>query len=216
MPCNFLQVVAYRGVAKLPQQLLGFTHMLATGRRDLDEDRDHFNLISALLAGDGRQIADQLRTRPDPRKIIITTRLTGPLRSPAPNLGNLGISDDRHRRHRSPSWSPAWRRFIAEQRNRLPEIPDKCLGIKANIEVDIVRQQARRDADESRRIVARAPPDRLKAFFLPHGMEVAQKRFRQLASRTPRSAAGIAALADLPRWLQTGIDWGLLWFRVRP
>ena len=51
-----------------------------------------------------------------------------------------------------------WRRFIAEQRNRLPEIPDKCLGIKTNIEVDVVRQQARRDA-----------------------------------------AAGIAALADLPR-----------------
>ena len=44
MPRNFLQVVAYRGVAKLPQQLLGFAHMLATGRRDLDEGRDHFNL----------------------------------------------------------------------------------------------------------------------------------------------------------------------------
>jgi hypothetical protein len=79
MPCNFPQVVAYRGVAKLPQQLLGFTHMLTIGRRDLDEDRDHFNLVPALLAGDGRQIADQLCTRPDPRKIIITTRLTGSL-----------------------------------------------------------------------------------------------------------------------------------------
>ena len=103
-----------------------------------------------------------------------------------------------------------------EQRNRLPEIPDKPLGIKTNIEVDIVRQQARRDTDESRRIVARAPPDRLKAIFLPHGMEVAQKGFRQLASRTPRPAAGIAALADPPRWLQTGIDRGLLWLRLRP
>ena len=112
--------------------------------------------------------------------------------------------------------SLGWRRFIAEQRNRLPEIPDKCLGIKTNIEVDIVRQQARRDADKSRRIIARAPPDRLKAFFLPHGMEVAQKGFRQLTSRTPRPAAGIAALADPPRWLQTGIDGGLLWFRLRP
>ena len=112
--------------------------------------------------------------------------------------------------------SLGWRRFIAEQRNRLPEIADKCLGIKANVEVNIVRQQARRDADERRRIVARAPPDRLKAFFLPHGMEVAQKGFRQLASRTPRPAAGIAALADPPWWLQTGIDGGLLWFRLRP
>ena len=104
--------------------------------------------------------------------------------------------------------SLGWRRFIAEQRNRLPEIPDKRLGIKTNIEVDIARQQARRDADVSRRIIACAPPDRLKAFFLPHGMEVAEKGFRQLASRTPRPAAGIAALADPPRWLQTGIDWG--------
>jgi hypothetical protein len=103
-----------------------------------------------------------------------------------------------------------------EQRNRLPEIPDKPLGIKTNIEVDIVRQQARRDTDESRRIVARAPPDRLKAIFLPHGMEVAQKGFRQLVSRPPWPAAGIAALADPPRWLQTGIDRGLLWLRLRP
>jgi hypothetical protein len=79
-----------------------------------------------------------------------------------------------------------------------------------------VRQQARRDADESRRIIARTPPDRFKAFFLPHGMEVAQERFRQPASRTPRPATGIAALADPPRWLQTGIDWGVLWFRLRP
>ena len=86
MPRHFLQVVAYRGVAKLPQQLLGFTHMLATGRRDLDEQSDHVNLVPALVAGDGRQIADQLRNGPDPRKII-TIRLTGPLRSPAPNLG---------------------------------------------------------------------------------------------------------------------------------
>jgi hypothetical protein len=93
--------------------------------------------------------------------------------------------------------SPGWRRFIAEQRNRLPEIPDKCLGIKTNVEVDIVRQQARRDADESRRIVARTPSDRFKAIFLPHGMEVAQKRFRQLASRTPRPAQLANELADL-------------------
>ena len=83
---NFPQVVAYRGVAKLPQQLLGFAHMLATGRRDLDEDRDHFNLVPALVTGDGRQIADQLRNGLDPRKIIVAW-LTGPLRSPAPNLG---------------------------------------------------------------------------------------------------------------------------------
>jgi hypothetical protein len=39
-------------------------------------------------------------------------------------------------------------------------------------------------------------------------MEVAEKGFRQLASRPPRPAAGIAAFADLPRWLQTGIDRG--------
>ena len=74
--------------------------------------------------------------------------------------------------------SPRGRQFVAEQRNRLPEIPDKCLGIETNIEVDIVRQQARSDADECRRIVARTPPDRFKAFFLPHCMKVGEKRFR--------------------------------------
>jgi hypothetical protein len=65
--------------------------------------------------------------------------------------------------------------FIAEQRNRLPEIRDKRLGIDTNIEVYIVRQQACSDADERRRIIARTPPDRFKAFFLPHRMEVAEK-----------------------------------------
>jgi hypothetical protein len=44
---------------------------------------------------------------------------------------------------------PGWWQFVAEQRNRLPEIRDKCLGIDTNIEVDIVRQQARSDAHES-------------------------------------------------------------------
>jgi hypothetical protein len=89
---HFPQVIAYRGVAKLPQQLLGFTHMLTTGRRDLDEHRYYFNLVPALLAGDGRQIADQLRNGPDPRKIVVATRLVRPLRSHAPNLGNLSAS----------------------------------------------------------------------------------------------------------------------------
>jgi hypothetical protein len=59
--------------------------------------------------------------------------------------------------------SPRWWQFVAEQYNRLPEIRDKCLGIDTNVEVDVVRQQARSDAHESWRIIARTPPDRLKA-----------------------------------------------------
>jgi hypothetical protein len=44
--------------------------------------------------------------------------------------------------------SPRGWQFVAEQRNRLPEVHDKCLGIDTNIEVYIVRQQACSDADE--------------------------------------------------------------------
>jgi hypothetical protein len=58
---------------------------------------------------------------------------------------------------------------------RLPEVRDKRLGIDPNIEVYIMRQQARCDADERRRIIARTPPDRFKAFFFPHCMEIGEK-----------------------------------------
>ena len=80
MPRNFSQVVTYRSVTKLSQQLLGFTHTLTIGRSDLDERGDHFNLVPALLARNGRQIADQLGERPGPTKIIFTPRIVVPRR----------------------------------------------------------------------------------------------------------------------------------------
>ncbi|WFU45585.1 hypothetical protein QA640_47170 (plasmid) [Bradyrhizobium sp. CB82] len=71
-----------------------------------------------------RQVADQLGERPDPRKIINTTRIvvvpTRQLGSLAPNLGNFGISDDRHRRQQSPSCVAWMWQFVAEQRNCSP------------------------------------------------------------------------------------------------
>jgi hypothetical protein len=77
--------------------------------------------------------------------------------------------------------APGWWQFVTEQRDRLSEVRDKCLGIDAKIEV-----------------------------YILHSKEVRKKRFRQPAARTSRSTSGIApkraiqevVVKRVPPWLE--------------